>query len=986
MNLTSIILLDAVIVFVLAAALFVPGLLYYKRIIAEKNTLLNAVLNALPYGLFEIDINGNCLDYMAASNDIICHQYSIAGKNIREFISGDNWELIKAAMETALKSGKEMIEAFPYPDPAGEIHWYEISLAARTPANDKTKAKSFIVLARDITARVKFQLALRESEERLKLAALAGKIGIWEYDISTGKSIIICNYIGVEYPEDLLKVNFRDLVHPEDKEMVSKAFADYLSGKAGAFEVNCRINAPNLGWQWMLISCLALARDRNGKILRVAGYIKNFTRQKKTLEGLKYDKAAAEAASRAKSEFIANMSHELRTPLNAVLGLSRMLMNSGLDSRQYDYLQKIQYSAEGLLTIVNDVLDYSRYNTPELKLQEIQFDLFELINKTVSILSNSIRSKGLNLIINISENVPVSFIGDPDRLRQILLNLVGNAVKFTEKGSISINVNVSAAETASSQVILEFSIEDTGIGISPQQRLKLFKPFSQGDPGISKTYGGTGLGLAISKNLIEKMDGKISLESRPGYGSKFDFTVGLTPAPAASILPKPELRGSKAVMLIENPVLLSHTARLLKLLGMGSIIDGNTDNPPAFEDTDFLFCQPDGNGVSGLSGLVPPQCKVIAAGTFESNEYDDLQLIYPFGLNQLHNCLTGLKPAVVPVSAAPLKILVVDDNEVNLMVAEECLSSAGHHVTRASGGQEALKKLQQEYYNLVLMDLHMPVMDGLETSRRIRKLPLAGKPVIIALTADIDEAVRKKALNTWVDDYITKPFDPGKLLFTIEKWRTAAEADALDISSALKRLGGDYIAYMNILGLFVKNHKNFVHELKTALIDKDYPTAVLLCHSMKGVAANIGAESLSLSAAAAEQELRAVGTENTAPLVFPVLEKQFGRVYSSAAVLAEKNKNLEGQAQVTIDQITDLPQQSETAGTDTALGDELEALISLTERGDFEAFERFRLLRPLLLQSFEQNRMGGLEEAIRQMDWEAALKILKELLIDINII
>lgn len=977
MDLTSIILLNAVMVFVIAAALFIPGILYYKRVIREKNVQLNATLNALSDRLFEIDITGKCLDYRAPSSDIIFQQHSIIGKNISEFLSGDNLELIKAAMESALKSGKKVIETFPFPDSSGEIHWFEISLAAKTPVSNK--AKSFIVLVRNITARMKAELALRESEERLRFAALAGKIGIWEYDVLTNKSTIICDYIGVEYPEDFLKVDFQDLVHPEDREMVNKAFTDYLSGKAGGFEVTCRINTPEQSWHWMLLSCLALAWDRDGKILKVAGYIRNFTNQKKAQEDLINKKTAAEAASQAKSEFIANMSHEIRTPLNAILGLSRMLMNSGLDSRQYDYLQKIQYSAEGLLTIVNDILDYSRYNTQELKLQEVQFDLYELLNKTVNILFNSIRNKGLNFIININEEVPIFLIGDPDRLRQILLNLVGNAVKFTEEGSVSINV--SAAEISPAQLILEFIIEDTGIGISPEQKSKLFKPFSQGDPSINKIYGGTGLGLAISKNLIEKMGGSIDLESQPGQGSKFEFTIRLSPVPDTSIPIEPELSGLKAAILVENPVLLSHTARLLKLLGMGIITAGRTEGSGLLEDTGFLVYQPDGSDVSGLSGLVSPECKLIAAGTFEKKEYDELQLLYPFGLKQLHDCLTGLKPFSRHVTAASaLKILVVDDNEINLMVAEECLCNAGHNVTRSSSGQEALDKLQQEPHAIVLMDLHMPVMDGLETSRRIRELPLASKPVIIALTADIDEAVRKKALNTWVDDYITKPFDPDKLLLTIEKWRNAAEAAALDISSALKRLGGDYGVYLNILSLFVSNHKNFVHELKTALANKDYSAAVLLCHSLKGIAANIGAAPLSLSAAAAVQKLRAAGAEGETcrSPVFPDLEEQFRRIYSTAAALVQRNKVLEKQANATSGQIDVSPRQQEITHGIATLENELEGLISLVERGDFEAFERFRLIKPLLLQSFEQNGISGLESAIQQMDWNSALKFLKE--------
>lgn len=715
-------------------------------------------------------------------------------------------------------------------------------------------------LVRDISARKEAELALKESEEMLKFAAIAGKIGLWDYNSTTGKSTVLYDFSGIKYPGGLINQNFQQLIHEEDKEMVSTAFNDYISGKTAVFEVLCRIKTVAPVCQWMLASGLVLERDSDGKALRVAGYIRNFTSQKRAQEELMNAKSAAEAASRAKSDFIANMSHEIRTPLNAILGLTRLLTDTGLNAKQNDYLQKIHYSADSLLSIVNDILDFSKYDFQTLILQNTHFNLISLINKAVNILENNIISKGLNLRLNISQDVPSYCIGDPSRLRQVLLNIVGNAVKFTENGSVSVTVmNVS---TNSDKILIKFIVEDTGIGIKPEQMSSLFKPFSQGDPSISKKYGGTGLGLVISKNLIEKMGGKIEVESQPGQGSRFTFLIELIP--------------------VEAPV------------------------------------------------------------------PDKSELLSP-------------KPSYKYSPSGALRILVVDDNEINLMVVEEFLRNVGHITVRALSGQEALDKLQKQPFDIVLLDLHMPVLDGLQTSRRITSMQLAEKPVIIVLTANTDEAARKEALAAGVDAYLTKPFDPERLLETIAKWIPENKSIELDVSAVLKRLNGDYFLFISILELFIDNNKCFIDSLNTALLENKTSDAILLCHTLKGVSGNIGALALSETADAAVKELQASEKGELSPRVYSLLEKQFKIAFSSASALVQKYKS----------------ENKSNISTDTLSIDmELSALISLCENSDLAAWERFIKIEPILLQNFDNDALQDLRSKLSGMDWKAGLELL----------
>jgi signal transduction histidine kinase/DNA-binding response OmpR family regulator/HPt (histidine-containing phosphotransfer) domain-containing protein len=603
-----------------------------------------------------------------------------------------------------------------------------------------------------------------------------------------------------------MEIHLDDTAYPGRQEQVAVLTAHAERGGIGVTATRRRHDALTPWRRGALAEGGGLAAISLFMVLLGVLRIRNLYRREALERQLVTSKEAAEAGSRAKSEFLANTSHEVRTPLNGVLGMCDLLLGTALDDEQRRFAETIHESGEALLTVVNDILDISKLEAGKLEIDKNEFDLLTVVEQAVGLMAAKAREKQIDLGVFVELEARGVYLGDPLRIRQILLNLLGNAIKFTDKGGVSVQVLVKLAETSElpeGVVPLRFEVKDSGIGISEGEQQRLFQKFSQVDPSATRRFGGTGLGLAICKQLVELMGGKIGAQSRLNQGSTFWFELALVRTGTTAVdrdhLTE-QFKALRALMVDDVPMNLEILGRQLRAIGMDA---GRADDGFAAQAElerawhrgkpyDILFLDQMMPGMTGIElarhireSRHLAELKLVlvtSAGREAARNLEDITLDYvlekPVRQQDLLDCLLAIysiriDPVAVPLyrREAPekdkpmLRILLAEDNRINQQYAKALLEKAGHKVTIVENGIMAVDAVQREDFDLVLMDVQMPEMDGVAATKQIRKLPAPKSAIpIIAMTANAMTGAREDYLKAGMDDYISKPFQPTKLL------------------------------------------------------------------------------------------------------------------------------------------------------------------------------------------------------------------------------
>jgi two-component system sensor histidine kinase/response regulator len=767
---------------------------------------------------------------------------------------------------------------------------------------------------------------------------------------------------------------------------------------------------------------LTTVKGGDGVVSGYLGIVQDITVHRELEQDMRRARELAEEASRMKSDFLANMSHEIRTPMNGIIGMTHLVLNTEMTLRQRDYVKKIQLSGQHLLGIINDILDISKIEAGKLAIEHTDFELEASLSSVVNLVAEKAAEKGLELILDVASDVPVDVVGDSLRLGQVLINYANNALKFTERGEIAIIVRVR--EASEDSVLLWFAVRDTGIGLTEEQQGRLFTAFTQGDTSTTRIYGGTGLGLAISKQLAEMMGGEVGVDSVPGEGSTFWFTarLGISRKVKRVLLPEPDLRGRHVLVVDDNDnarqvmnEMLGSMSFAVDVVASGrdaiaAVEQADRDNQP-YELVFMDWHMPAMNGIDACRQIQslplaePPHLLLVTAYGREEvfHQAEDAgirdvlikplnaSMLFDSAMRVLHASGGDLYAAAEASSStfdalatiAGARILLVEDNEINQEVALQLLRHARFDVDLAENGSVALERLRAHDYALVLMDMQMPVMDGIEATRELRRIfRLADLPVV-AMTANVLAIDRQRCLDAGMNDFLPKPIEPELLWQTLLKWIRPLHAPVpmpaaisnpgavspaptfdldipgIDSGPALRRMLGSRELYFATLRKFCKLQENMGAAMRAALDADDRETAQRQAHTLKGVAASIGANTLADEAAALENALAESTPRADVDERIGVIDAQLRELI--AAVLAK----------------VPAPPAAAFAGAaaGAAAADELERLL---DESNPEAMAWLDRNAGALLGFLPAARLTEIEAAVRACDLDDALRLLRE--------
>ncbi len=879
---------------------------------------------------------------------------------------------------------------------------------------------------------------LNELHHRGELAATAASIGVWDWYVPENRLVWdarMYRLFGVDPATSAgTYEDWRSRLHPDDLTRSEQALQDSLATGAD-FHCEFRVVRPDGSLRY-LVGTATVERDGQGAPLRVTGVNYDITERKLAELALISAREAAEAANAAKSTFVANMSHEVRTPMNAIIGLAHLALKAEPTPRLREYLRKIQGSAQQLLGVLNDILDFSKIDAGKLVVERIGFDPEQVVGQVASLIADQAAAKGLELIVAIAPGVPARLMGDPLRIGQVLLNFANNAVKFTEQGQVSLRVTVPEQDPDGAR--LRFAVRDTGIGIAAEQCERLFESFEQADASTTRRFGGTGLGLTIARRLAELMGGAVGVESAPGYGSTFWFEVRLDRAGDAGAQPRfaPALPGCRVLLAEDHAEAREVIAAMLHDLSFQvTAVDSGTAVLAAFAQAEstgqpyaavLLDWQ-----MPGLDGIATARelRRRFGEGALllmvTAQNGDELleaaraagiaeTLTKPLTPSQLFDVLVRrLGPpgagGEVPGSETPggeteappsgvtalagSRVLLVEDNVLNQEVATELLTEIGIAVDLAPDGAVAVERVQTRTYDLVLMDMQMPVLDGIEATRAIRRLPGLEDLPILAMTANAMAGDRERCVAAGMNDHIAKPIDPDDLWHKLVRWvrpradrasaatpgKPAAPAQSMDdLLSRLAEVGGLDVAtglhramdrealYIGLLADFVAGQSEAPARIGEALDADDWSAAERAAHTLKGAAALIGATEVRTRAEQLERALR----NRTPEAQLAVLRSEVTEVLDP--LVAALTERLPAEPPPDVD-----PDPSDPPADPAETGRVLTCLTALLENDDL-ASARLLSEHAGLLRAALGERYPRLSAAVSGYDFGAALGVLRE--------
>ena len=902
--------------------------------------------------------------------------------------------------------------------------------------------------------------ALAESEEKYRSIFENAPDGIYQATLDgrfMNASPSMALILGYDSPEELI-ATITDMGRqvyedPEDR----KAYIRRLEDKNEVVDFECRFYRKDKTKVWVAIRARAI-RNKAGEIIYIEGFARNISKRKKAQEELqqayrslekrveertaalraaneelRITKDAAEAANRAKSEFLANMSHEIRTPMNGVIAAAELALNEDMPPKIEHYMKIIHSSAYSLLGIINDILDFSKIEAGKLELETGPFQLDEALESVTDVFINKASAKRLELLVNIDEDTPFALVGDSLRLQQIVKNLIDNAVKFTpERGVILITVKPVSRTT--DDIVLEFAVKDSGVGIAPEHLPMLFKPFTQVDTSTTRKYGGTGLGLTICKQLVELMNGEIKVESELGKGSIFSFTARLGCSrfdQEQKLLAPSDIRNLQILLVDDCDENLLSVGNMLESFGLH--VETASSGQAAFErlKSQEMIEQPIklimlDSSLPKLDGIETARIirrdlhldmPIILMTSFgrETERLDAEKvgingfLIKPVYQSALFNAIMdafgkeavfkGNRESKITTVASIYKqrlkgsrILVAEDNLTNQQIAIAILSNAGIETEIANNGKEALNALRNRHFDAVLMDIQMPEMDGYEATKFIREDPKLVDLPVIAMTAHAMKGDEEKCLRAGMSGYVSKPINQDMMFRTLWKAigprratslietaetakapeteipaeKTAALPDSLpglDIRKTLRNLNIDQTSFKRILKGFYHNNRETLNRMKEAFDSQDLQNLQQMAHSLKGSAANIGAESLRMAAKAIEKACEGQALHPPDAEMIENLESSINEVLESLSSLVTSEKDETGKGVI--------PDMDKTKARN-AFKKLTEALQLADPESINQAMEKVR-------KYINESRFHQVEDHVSNYDYKEALRLLKEI-------